>query len=57
MLFFHDLRTSMGDAALAAALADYYASYAFTVASPSDLAAAFSRAGFDILPVLAAYGA
>lgn len=40
MLFFHDLRVSMGDAALSEVLADYYTSCAFTVASPADLALA-----------------
>lgn len=40
MLFFHDLRTSLGDDALTQALASYYSENAFTVASPADLARA-----------------
>ena len=44
MLFFHDLRTSLGDDALTQALASYYRENAFTVASPSDLEHALQSA-------------
>lgn len=57
LLLFDTLLSLTGRAAFSAALADYFETCAFSVAAPSDLAAAFSRAGFDIRPVLAAYGA
>ena len=55
MLLFDTLLSLAGEEKLTAALADYYAANAFSVADGHALAAAFSRAGFDAAPIISSF--
>ncbi|HIS58721.1 MAG TPA: hypothetical protein IAC16_05355, partial [Candidatus Limadaptatus stercoravium] len=55
LLLFDTLLSLAGEEKLDAALADYYAANAFSVAEESDLAAAFARAGFDAAPIISSF--
>ena len=52
LLLFDTLLSLAGEEKLTAALADYYAANAFSVADGHALAAAFSREGFDAAPII-----
>ena len=55
LLLFDTLLSLAGEEKLDAALADYYAANAFSVADGHALAAAFSRAGFDAAPIISSF--